>query len=236
MLTLSQHRATCLDPTAAMDYLIRDAGNCIGVVRRSWGIGSLGGSALIAFRNVPDREMHYTDPLDVPEGAICYGLNGLHGQPLTRYGHAWIAARNLQGWSTDYSGLGTWKLAPMSLPRWTNGDKQVQWTSWTPYGRLPVGQTQRQRNNAVTYSYRQGKKVYSSKMRLGQMNSDSVWNLSLALRQKGFWRHPPINDYTPALRDACAAYQRSQGWSGVGANGIAGPLTIRRLGLIWVQG
>jgi hypothetical protein len=149
MFTLAQHRATCVNPTPTMDALIKDEGNCVGVVRRSWGIPSLGASALIAFRAVPSRQMHYTSPLDVPEGAICYGLNGKYGQPLTRYGHAWIATTSLLAWTTDYVEMGTWKKAPMSLPRWTGGDTKVQWTRWTPYGLLPVGKTQRERNAAV---------------------------------------------------------------------------------------
>jgi hypothetical protein len=180
--------------------------------------------------------MHYTSPIDVPEGAICYGLNGQHGQPRTRYGHAWIATVSLLGWSTDYSGAGTFRRAPMSLPRWT-GDAEVQWTSWTPYGRLPVGRTQRQRNAVVippTYSFRQGKQVFSSKMHKGQLNSDSVWNLALALHNRGYLKTAPIDDYTQAVVDACAAFQKAQRWNN--ADGIAGPITVKSLGLIWVVG
>ena len=67
------------------------------------------------------------------------------------------------------------------------------------------------------------------------MNSDSVWNLSLALIQKGFLKTAPIDDYNVNVRAACAAYQHTQGWSGSGADGIAGPLTAKQLGLVWMN-
>jgi peptidoglycan hydrolase-like protein with peptidoglycan-binding domain len=88
----------------------------------------------------------------------------------------------------------------------------------------------------TTYTYRQGKKVYKSKMHIGQVNSDSVWNLCVGLREKGYFRGTPIDDYTKPVKDACATFQRAQGWKGSGADGIAGPATIRRLGLTWVEG
>lgn len=93
----------------------------------------------------------------------------------------------------------------------------------------------------TTYKYRQDKKVYSSKMHYGQKNSDSVWNLDVGLINKGFGKEimqagGPSDDYGSSTKAACARFQRSQGWSGSGADGIAGPETIKRLGLKWVQG
>jgi hypothetical protein len=84
--------------------------------------------------------------------------------------------------------------------------------------------------------YRRGKRVYRSKMRFRQTDSDSVWNLQVALMAK----HIPFDDgptgfYGAHTRNACATFQTRQGWTGDGANGIAGPLTIQRLGLVWVQ-
>lgn len=76
--------------------------------------------------------------------------------------------------------------------------------------------------------YRQGKKVYASKMHAGQMDSDSVWNITVALNiARG-------DDYTQPVVDAVAAYQRSQGWSGSDADGILGKTSAQRLGLVWV--
>lgn len=83
-------------------------------------------------------------------------------------------------------------------------------------------------------SYRQGKKVYSSKMKKGQSNSDSVWNLTVALNAKGV-TVAKGDDYTQPFVDAVAKFQRQQGWSGSGADGIAGPETVKRLGLTWVD-
>jgi hypothetical protein len=73
-------------------------------------------------------------------------------------------------------------------------------------------------------------------MRLGQANSDSVWNLVLALRVHGYPGLPAGDDYTSPVRNSCGAFQRRQGWSGSDANGICGPETAHRLGLVWVNG
>jgi hypothetical protein len=102
---------------------------------------------------------------------------------------------------------------------------------WVDDGKPPASG-----GSSTSYTYRQGKKVYSSKMKKGQSNSDSVWNLCVALRSKGYYSGTPIDDYTQKVVDACAAFQRAQGWSGSGADGIAGPQTVDRLGLVWVNG
>jgi hypothetical protein len=106
------------------------------------------------------------------------------------------------------------------------------WIEACPSGRLPV-QTRGPGVQAV--GFRRGKKVYKSKMRLNQRDSDSVWNLQVALIAKG---HAipggPTGDYCRRTAMACAAFQRRQGWKRAGANGIAGPKTVARLGLVWV--
>lgn len=95
---------------------------------------------------------------------------------------------------------------------------------------------------APVQQYRQGKKVYSSKMKAGQMNSDSVWNLALALINKGYGRairvkyHGATDDYVTEVINCTRKFQIDQGWSGHNADGIAGPETIKRLGLTWVEG
>jgi hypothetical protein len=200
MFTLAQHRAVLANPPADLRVLIRDTGNCIGVVRRSWGIPSLGGSALAAFQRVPAAEMHYSNPLDVPEGAICYGLNGKHGQPLTKYGHAWLATVSLLGRSTDYAALGTWQNAPMSLPRWTR-DVEVQWTSRTPFGHLPVGKTQRQRNAVIAPPKPVPVTVSLRNLKYGLKNSD-VMDLQRALNKHLSGADLPVTGYYGDLTDA----------------------------------
>lgn len=95
-------------------------------------------------------------------------------------------------------------------------------------------QAQKYRNPPVQYKYRQDKKVYESKMHLGQVNSDSVWNLALALHYQKLLV-TPVDDYTQAVKDACKRYQQKQGWTGSNADGIAGPVTVKKLGLVWVN-
>lgn len=90
-----------------------------------------------------------------------------------------------------------------------------------------------------SYAYRQDKKVYASSMRFGKSDSDSVWNLDVGLIHAGFGRPildagGPSDDYGQSTRSAVAAYQRSRGWSGADADGIAGRGTVEGLGLVWV--
>ena len=139
MFSLQQHDAWCARPTGDGPALILGTGACAGVVRRSWGLPSLGASANAAWSRVPAVERHHTDPIDVPNGALCYGLFN------HEFGHAWVASTGLEAWTTDYVKMGTFRLALMNLPRWT-GDSRVWWTSWTQFGRLPVGSTERQRH------------------------------------------------------------------------------------------
>lgn len=66
-----------------------------------------------------------------------------------------------------------------------------------------------------------------------QDDSDSVWNLQLALLSAGLtFFNGPTGCYGRHTRRACQEYQRKQGWTGSDADGIAGPQTIRRLGLV----
>lgn len=84
-------------------------------------------------------------------------------------------------------------------------------------------------------TWRQDKKVYESKMAKGQADSDSVWNVTAGLKEKGYWTAAQTDDYTQAVVDAVAKFQRAQGWSGSDANGIVGPTTAARLGGVWVD-
>lgn len=135
--TLAQHKAWCVKPTGDGPELIADGGWCVGIIRRSWGQFSWGGSAKIWWDRVPEAEKHFSDIRDVPEGAALWCKLG-------EFDHCWTAAPDLMAWTIDYNGYGTWELAPMALPRWTGRRDKVWWTSWSEYGRLPVGKTYRQ--------------------------------------------------------------------------------------------
>jgi peptidoglycan hydrolase-like protein with peptidoglycan-binding domain len=78
------------------------------------------------------------------------------------------------------------------------------------------------------------RRVLASKMQAGQQDSDSVRWLQEALNEHGATL-PVTGNYGPQTVAACAEFQRSQGWAGPDADGIAGPETARRLGLTWVQ-
>lgn len=116
--------------------------------------------------------------------------------------------------------------------------KQWWWTHIQPFRNKPKPPTPK----PPAQQYRQGKKVYSSKMHRGQMNSDSVWNLALALINKGYGKairlkyNGATDDYVAEVVACTAKFQRDQGWTGTNADGIAGPETIKRLGLTWVNG
>jgi peptidoglycan hydrolase-like protein with peptidoglycan-binding domain len=111
------------------------------------------------------------------------------------------------------------------------------WTSQLQGKTLPLPVPQAVVTRVVASPYRQGGKVYRSQLRLGVRGSDSVWNLQRALIRKGFQTGlpSPTGDYLSGTRSAVAAFQRSQGWAGRDADGLAGRFTVVRLGLIWVQ-
>jgi murein DD-endopeptidase MepM/ murein hydrolase activator NlpD len=81
----------------------------------------------------------------------------------------------------------------------------------------------------------QGGKVYASKMAANVEDSDSVRNLQLRLNDRIGAGLPVTGFYGPATIQACRTFQQSQGWTGANADGIAGPTTIHRLGLVWVE-
>lgn len=83
--------------------------------------------------------------------------------------------------------------------------------------------------------YHQNKQVMRSKMVApvgtysNVKDSDSVRNLQLALGIQETGNY----DYNTWV--AVGEFQRNQGWTGLDADGVAGPLTIKKLGLTWVD-
>lgn len=201
------------------------ARNCIGSP-------PFGGSARLAFNSIPDRHRHESFP--PPSGSLAYyGFAG-HGT-----GHAVFAVDGGWVWSTDILRHGKIDKVRWDVFTKSNGWNLPYrgWIDWCPSGHLPIdGSTTHAKASTPGMSFRQGKKVFRAKMHHGQMNSDSVWNLQVALIAKGFpIPHGPTDDYGKATVAACAAFQRKQGWRGRNADGIAGPETARRLGLVWVD-
>jgi hypothetical protein len=147
-------------------------------------------------------------------------------------GHAAFGIGNGYVWSIDILRTGKVDVVHYSVITSKWGMRLLGSINWTPSGAINLAPAP---VKPTPYAYKQGKKVYSSKMRLGQMNDASVWNVSLALQQRHYL-NPPGDDYTRVLKDKVAAFQRNQGWSGSQADGIVGPMTAAHLGLVWVKG
>ena len=197
--------------------------------RQCVGAAPFGDSARLAFNGTPEEHRHKSSP--PPPGSIAY-----YGFRDSGTGHAVFVVEGGHVWSNDIERRGRidrvkWDVFPSAWKLPYRG-----WIDRCTWGALPVQDPVRDEARKVTPGFRQGKKVYRSKMRFRQTDSDSVWNLQLALMSK----HIPFDDgptgfYGAHTRRACAAFQTKQGWTGDGANGIAGPLTIQRLGLVWVN-
>jgi hypothetical protein len=196
--------------------------NCCQIFSRQC-VGSppFGESARLAFNSIPTADKHDTFP--PPAGSIAYYGFSDHGS-----GHAVFVVEGGNVWSNDILRRGQidrvrWDVFPS---RWRLPYRG--WIASCPAGELPV---QQQDGQGVTF--RQRKQVYRSKMHFRQPDSDSVWNLQVALMARGLLESP-TGFYGRKTLAACSAFQRRQGWTGRNADGIAGPETVRRLGLVWV--
>lgn len=209
---------------------VRDGNKCQMFARQCVGASAWANSAIKAWHAIPEVHRHHGVPRP---GSLAY-YDKPYVSDRNEFGHVVFVIERGQVWSTDALRYGRVDIVPYNWFSAHWGMRYLGWIDWTPSGRInlaPTGVTP-----APTLAYRQGKRVFSSKMRQGQMNSDSVWNLVLALRSHGYPSLPVGDDYIQRVRDACAGFQRKQGWTGSDANGIAGPETIRRLNLIWVNG
>ena len=193
--------------------------------RQCVGAGPFGVSARLAFNGIPAEHRFTSSP--PPAGSIAY-----YGRKDQGAGHAVFVVEGGRVWSNDILRRGRidkvdWDIFPR---RW--GLAYRGWIDWCPTGELPV-----ERRDSKKDGFRQGRKVYRSKMRFRQDDSDSVWNLQLALLTAGLkFINGPTGNYGRHTRRACREFQRKQGWTGPDADGIAGPETIRRLGLVWADG
>lgn len=206
---------------------------CQKFSRQCVGAAPFGLTARLAFNSIPQEHRHASSP--PPPGSIAY-----YGRPDSGAGHAVFVVEGGRVWSNDIKRQGQidrvdWDIFPA---RW--GLAYRGWIDKCPSGELPVGHGSvgvGARRLSDHHEYRQSKKVYRSKMHLGQDDSDSVWNLQLALLTAGLqFVHGPSGNYGRHTVRMCSRFQRRQGWTGMDADGIAGPETVRRLGLDWVNG
>lgn len=202
---------------------------CQAFSRQCIGAPPFGASARLAFNATPAANRNTTSP--PPPGSIAY-----YGFRDRGAGHAVFVVEGGAVWSNDIRRRGG-----IDRVRWDVFMSEWRfpyrgWIDACPSGALPIQRRATAAAGPQAVRFRQGKKVYRSKMRFRQPDSDSVWNLQVALIAKGFrFADGPTGFYGTHTRNAVAAFQRRQGWRGADANGIAGPLTVRRLGLVWVK-
>jgi len=193
--------------------------------RQCVGAAPFGDSARLAFNGTPDRFKHRSVP--PPPGSIAY-----YGFRDRGFGHAVFVVDGGFVWSNDILRPGKidrvqWDV--FTRPRWSLPYRG--WIDTCPSGPLPVTGSPGSRP-----AFKQGKKVYASKMRFKQADSDSVWNLQLALMKKGYSVGAgPTGNFGLHTMVACAAFQGARGWTGRRADGIPGKQTVRALGLVWVD-
>jgi hypothetical protein len=209
---------------------VRQGGHCQQFARSCVGAQGWADSAIDAWHAIPAAHRHAGYPR---AGGIAY-FDRAKVPDSREFGHAAFIRENGHVDTTDAPIHGRIGHVPYTYFAAHWGMRYLGWIDWTPSGLIRLATPGVVKPPAL--AYRQGKKVFSSKMRLGQANSDSVWNLVLALKAHGYPLLPVGDDYTSQVRNACGAYQRRQGWAGSDANGIAGRETVTRLGLLWVQG
>jgi hypothetical protein len=189
--------------------------------RQCVGAPPFGVSARVAFNNISEKHRHRSSP--PPPGSIAY-----YGRPDRGSGHAVFVVEGGKVWSNDILRRGRIDRVDWDIfvDRW--GLAYRGWIEACPAGRLPI--------KPIVQGFRQDRRVYRSKMRAGQANSNSVWNLQVALIDAGFpFSNGPTGYYGKWTRHSCRVFQRRQGWRGPAADGIAGRETTRRLGLVWVD-
>ena len=201
---------------------------CLVFVRSAWDLPAQDGSAQLEWNSIPMIDRHPNKR--PPVGAPCFW------QGPSPEGHVAIVVeyRNDVPYIASNDIVKKDRIDLVPLSRITEDWNSATWLGWTTVlqGRdLPIGD-----DNDDRMGFRQGRKVFASKMRLGQMDSDSVYNLQLALQRHGLPIGPgaPTGNYLNGTKGAVTKFQLAQGWIGRDADGFAGKQTIKRLGLIWV--
>jgi hypothetical protein len=202
---------------------------CLVFARKAWDLPAQDGSAQKEWNTIPASARH--SDKRPPIGAPCFWKGP------SPEGHVAIVIEYRDGVpfiaSNDIVVPDRIDLVPLS--RITKDWSHASWLGWTTVLQghaLSFGTTPR------PDGFRQDRKVFSSKMKLGQQESDSVWNLQLALVRHGYpiGAPAPTGNFLNGTLGAVKKFQHDQGWNGRDANGIPGEESIKRLGLIWVVG
>ena len=97
-------------------------GLCQSSARQAWSCPAWASSAKDAWAAVHDRyKVKCPDYKDkswwqhIPAGAIMYSV-----PPTSKYGHAWVAAGDMTGWSVDYKRSGYIDLVEIRLKGWAS--------------------------------------------------------------------------------------------------------------------
>ena len=161
-------------------------------------------------------------------GDYCYGKNADAHRTLQRRLKEKGHDPGYGDWPTTYYGDGT-KNAMAAFQR------SLGWSGSDADG-MPGPGTLDKLGLPQRLSFRSNKRVYLSKMVMGQGDSDSVWNVQIALLLKGYSIPAgPSDFFGKQTQAAVKKFQEDQGWSGGDADGLPGPGTVKALGLQYVD-
>jgi len=183
-----------------------EPGYCLRQVRTWWGVGSKYGTAVTAWKYATTKHPGNLSP---PKGACVFFSGGPGG-----YGHVAFALGNGYVRSTDAAGRGRNGTVTIAWIRQNWGLPYLGWTQDLNGVRLPVGGTTTPAPPPPTSTA-----VYWRQLSYGSRNA-SVTYLQRRLIQLGYSVPSGATGYYgDQTKAAVAAFQRRQGWTGVGADG-----------------
>ncbi|WP_198676359.1 peptidoglycan-binding domain-containing protein [Kribbella monticola] len=213
---------------------------CLVFVRTAWDLPAQDGSAQLEWNSIPAIDRH--SDKRPPIGAPCFW----HGPSDEGHVAIVIEYRGDVPYIASNDIVKPDRIDLVPLSRITEKWSHAKWLGWSTVlqgrdlpleaGHAKMAGIAKVAGNASAPGFRQDGKVFASKMHLGQLDSDSVWNLQLALIRHGLsiGAPKPTGNYLDGTRGAVEKFQHAQGWTGADANGIAGPQTVKHLGLTWI--